>query len=65
MPKNKIKVEIITERKVLDVVPGYFRGSADRVEVNVCVRCGAIVFDPVRHHEWHRSATRASGEGRD
>ena len=30
MPENKIKVEIITGRKILDVVPGYFRGSADR-----------------------------------
>ena len=55
MPENKIKIEIITERKILDVVPGYFRGSADQVEVDVCVKCAAIVFDPFAHDVWHRS----------
>ena len=60
MPKNKIKVEIITVPKILDVVPGYFRGSASRVEVDVCVKCGAIVFDPVVHDTWHRSEGRES-----
>lgn len=55
MPKNRIKVEIITQRKILDVVPGYFRGIPDRVEVDVCMKCAAIVFDPITHDAWHRT----------
>lgn len=49
-----IKIEMLTERKVIDVVPGFLRGSSDRVEVDVCLKCGAVVFDFVRHDKWHR-----------
>lgn len=41
-----MKITVVTERKIIDVVPGYSRGSADRVEVDVCVSCGSVVFDP-------------------
>lgn len=61
MAKHKVTVEILTERKVLDVRPGYFQGSADRVEVDVCVKCAAIVFDPIAHDTWHRSDQAMSG----
>lgn len=63
MVENKLTVEILTERKVLDVLPGYFRGSADRVEVDVCVKCAAIVFDPIAHDMWHRSAVQDHENG--
>lgn len=59
---EKTRVVITTERKTLDVVPGYFRGSADRVEVDVCVKCSAIVFDPITHYVWHQGGGE-SGNG--
>lgn len=57
---TSVKVETVTERKEIMVGEGYLRGSPSRVEVDVCVKCGAIVFDPLLHHTWHRSnVTRA------
>lgn len=53
---GKIKVRIVTERRVLEVAPAYLRGAADRVYVDVCVECSAVVFDPHAHDTWHRSA---------
>ncbi len=46
-------LKIITERKIIDVRPGMLYGSPDRVEVDVCTDCAAIVFDPVQHDIWH------------
>ena len=53
---EKTRVVITTERKTLDVVPGY------RVEVDVCMKCSAIVFDPITHYVWHRGGGE-SGNG--
>lgn len=52
MPKYEIKVEIITKCKILDVVPGFVRGSPDRVKVDVWTKCGALVLDPIIHDTW-------------
>ncbi|QGJ88947.1 hypothetical protein PBI_TEAMOCIL_96 [Microbacterium phage Teamocil] len=52
----KIAVTIITQRRSLDVREGYLRGSGSFVDVDVCVACGSIVFDPVVHDQWHTSA---------
>lgn len=55
-PKNpKIRVEMITHRKAIDVTPGMLVGYPDRVEVDVCVKCAAVVFDPIHHDLWHRT----------
>jgi len=51
-----IKIEMLTERKALPVTPGILRGSSDRVDVDVCLTCGAIIFDLFRHIEWHEAA---------
>jgi hypothetical protein len=59
---GKIDIQIITERKIIYVVPGYTRGSADRVEVDVCKTCGAVVFDPLAHYTWHREQARVPSE---
>jgi hypothetical protein len=55
MPKKgkAVKVAPVTERKIIDVQPGYFRSSPDRIEVDVCVECSAIVFNPLKHYLWH------------
>lgn len=58
MSKDKVKIEILAKRKVLNVMPGYLRGSVDRIEVDVCVKCAAIVFDPIAHDKWHRADGR-------
>lgn len=50
---DKVKVTIITERRSLVVREGMLRGGASYVDVDVCVECGAIVFDPVHHDRWH------------
>lgn len=54
MDSDRIRVEIITERKIIVVRPGMLNGSRDQIEVDVCVKCGAVVFDPVAHDIWHR-----------
>ena len=55
---SKIKVEMITERKIIVVQPGMLFTSPDRIEVDVCLRCGAMVFDPIQHDTWHRGSPR-------
>lgn len=62
MGGKKIKVEMISQRKIIDVVRGYFRGSPDRIEVDVCVTCGAVVFDPIGHHTWHQSIAEGAAK---
>ncbi|WP_114589402.1 hypothetical protein [Microbacterium arborescens] len=59
---GKIDIQIITERKTLYVLPGYTRGSADRVEVDVCKTCAAVVFDPIAHDTWHREQAQVASE---
>lgn len=44
----------ITVPKIIDIAPGVLRGSPDRVEVEVCVLCGMVVFDTYLHESWHR-----------
>jgi hypothetical protein len=56
---GKVKVTMITERKIIEVQPGWLRDSRARIEVDVCVTCAAIVFDPVTHDIWHRSTEKA------
>lgn len=51
----KIKVEMLTEQKIIDVEPGFLVGSPGRVRVDVCLKCGAVIFDPLRHDDWHRA----------
>jgi hypothetical protein len=53
------KLRIISEPKIIYVQPGYLAGSSDRVQVDVCTTCSAVVFDSVAHDLWHRSAERA------
>ena len=48
------KIEIISERKSLSVHQPWLRGGGEIVEVDVCTRCSAMVFDPTDHWEWHR-----------
>ena len=55
---TRITIEMLTERKLIDVVPGTFRHDPPRIFVDVCVKCGAVVFDVVQHDSWHR---RGSG----
>lgn len=50
---GKIKVKMLTERKIITVTPGMLVHSPDRIEVDVCLDCGAVVFDVVRHDKWH------------
>jgi len=50
----EIKVEILTERRIIPVQQGWLRGSQERIEVDVCVKCAAVVFDPIGHDDWHR-----------
>lgn len=52
----KANVEILTNRKLIYVTPAIIAGAADRILVDVCVKCGAVVFDVVRHDIWHRAA---------
>ncbi len=54
----RITIEMLTERKLIDVVPGTFRNDPPRIYVDVCVKCGAVVIDVVQHDSWHR---RGSG----
>jgi hypothetical protein len=56
---KKFKVEMITERKIIVVQPGMLFTSPGRIEVDVCLKCGAVVFDPIQHDTWHRTAERA------
>lgn len=53
------KLRIISEAKILHVKPGYLAGSSDRVQIDVCTTCSAVVFDSVAHDRWHRSTERA------
>lgn len=62
---GQIKVEIITERKIIVVQPGMLYASPDRIEVDVCVTCGAVVFDPIQHDTWHRTTDRQDGRNDD
>jgi hypothetical protein len=57
---GKVKVTIITERKIIEVQPSWLVAAPDRIEVDVCVTCAAIVFDPVAHDMWHRSIEKAA-----
>jgi hypothetical protein len=47
-------VEIISERKWLTVQPAFIVDSSDAVPVDVCVKCGSVVFDVLKHDTWHR-----------
>ena len=58
---KKIKIEMITVRKVIIVQPGMLVTSPDRIEVDVCIKCGAVVFDPIQHGTWHRATDREIG----
>lgn len=55
---NEINVEMLTVRRILNVEPSWLGGSPDRVRVDVCVKCGAVVFDVVGHDLWHRGEQR-------
>lgn len=57
---GKIKVEMITERQIIGVRPGVLSTSPDRIEVDVCMKCAAVVFDPIQHDTWHRADTERS-----
>jgi len=59
---SEAEVTILTERRVVDVTPGLFVGSNDRVEFDVCVTCGSVVFDVVLHDAWHRTQFTPSPE---
>ncbi len=56
MAKGKpvTKIEIISERKTLPVKRPWLRDHEEFVEVDVCTRCSAMVFDTTGHWEWHR-----------
>ena len=54
--KGKIKVEILTVHRTIAVRPGMLYGSPGQIDVDVCVKCGAVVFDPIQHDTWHRAA---------
>ncbi|QGJ89488.1 hypothetical protein PBI_SMARTIES_85 [Microbacterium phage Smarties] len=56
-PIGKVRVTLITRRVALEVMPSMLRGGADRIEVDACVKCGALVIDPIVHDNWHRSLT--------
>ena len=56
---GKTKFKVPTLRRALVVLPGLLVGSPDRVEVDGCVECGAVVFDPIQHHTWHRAAEQS------
>lgn len=56
---NKVKITIVSERKIIDVRPSALSGYPDRIEVDVCVKCAAVVFDPVAHDLWHSSIEKA------
>lgn len=49
-----MKITRLTERKIIDVRSGYIAGSPPRIEVDVCVKCASVVFDPVQHFKWHQ-----------
>ena len=55
MTKQKPTIEIITDRRTLIVREPYLRGGHALVDVDVCTKCAAIVFDPIAHDRWHRS----------
>ena len=60
---EKTRVVITTERRQLPVRFGAMSGgSTDAVEVDVCMKCSAIVFDPITHYVWHRGGGE-SGNG--
>ena len=50
----------ITTRRIIDVVPPPTRDLPDRVEVRVCLVCGAVVFDEARHARWHQGQEGAT-----
>lgn len=57
--KPKINVEMLTERHILPVMQPYLKTSPDRVEVDVCRECGAVVLDPMCHILWHVKLEKA------
>ncbi len=58
LPSSSPKIDIIAERHTLDVDKAVLRGWPDKVYVDVCTKCGAIVFDVVKHDlfhtKWHK-----------
>lgn len=56
-------VKILTESRVLLVEQSMLRGGSPRVFVDVCVDCGSIVFDVVRHAKWHDHIPASDGSG--
>lgn len=56
-------ITMLTERKALAVSPAFLRGSPSTVEVDVCLTCGAVVFDIIRHDLWHTSVATAEPGG--
>jgi hypothetical protein len=56
---GKITIRIISEPKILYVQRGDIAGSYDRVHVDVCTTCAAVVFDSVVHDVWHVSIEKA------
>jgi len=57
-----IKITMLTERKIIDVRPGMLVDSSDRIEVDVCLACGSVVFDVLRHDRWHIATDREYGD---
>lgn len=49
-------VRIVTTRESLPVQPSMLRGGRDSIQVDVCVDCGAILFDALKHVLWHSKA---------
>lgn len=56
--KNRLDLKIISEPKIIYVQPGYAAGSHDRVQVDVCTTCAAVVFDSEAHDLWHTSIAK-------
>lgn len=53
MSVGGIQITMLTERKIIEVRPGTLLDSPDRIYVDVCLVCGAGVFDIWRHDRWH------------
>ena len=53
MTGGKVKTLTIAERRVIPVVRPYLVAGAERIEVDVCTVCFAVVLQPIDHWKWH------------
>lgn len=58
-----VSIRRLTEQRVIEVQMGLLRGSRNRIYVDVCVECGAVVFDLIRHDTWHNRQREEAGDG--